>query len=29
MYVRAIRAMGWDLQGLVEKGGSYYPLHEK
>ena len=29
IYVRAICTMGRDLQRLVEKDGSYYPLHEK
>ena len=28
MYVRAIRTIDRDLQGLLQKGGSYYPLHE-
>ena len=29
MYVPDIRPMGRDLQGLLQKGGSYYLLNEK
>lgn len=29
MYVPAISKIDRDLQGLLQKGGSYYPLHEK
>ena len=28
-YVPAIRTIDRDLQGLLQKGGSYYPLHKK